>query len=84
MKIGIITLVGNNYGNWLQNYAVQEILKEYGDVYTIKQEKKSINLAQKSKYTKLNPFYIMRAIDSRLLNLYCIRNAKRNVLSKAL
>ena len=84
MKIGIITLVGNNYGNRLQNYAVQEILKEYGDVYTIKQEKKSINLAQKSKYTKLNPFYIMRAIDSRLLNLYCIRNAKRNVLSKAL
>lgn len=84
MKIGIITLVSNNYGNRLQNYAVQEILKEYGDVYTIKQEKKTINLVQKSKYTKLNPFYIMRAIDSRLLNLYCIRNAKRNVLSKAL
>ena len=36
MKTGIITLVGNNYGNRLQNYAVQELLSEYGEVYTVK------------------------------------------------
>ena len=31
MKIGIVTLYGNtNYGNRLQNYAVQEILKQRG------------------------------------------------------
>lgn len=30
-KIGIVTLFGNyNYGNRLQNYAVQEIIKEFG------------------------------------------------------
>lgn len=30
-KIGIVTLFGNyNYGNRLQNYAVQEIVKDYG------------------------------------------------------
>lgn len=42
MKIGIITFTdGTNYGQRLQNYALQELLKEYGnDVYTIKQEHK--------------------------------------------
>ena len=31
MKIGIVTLYGNtNYGNRLQNYADQEILKQRG------------------------------------------------------
>lgn len=37
-KIGIITLTGNkNYGNKLQNYAMEKIVKKYGgyDVYTI-------------------------------------------------
>lgn len=31
MKVGIVTINGNeNYGNVLQNYAVQEVLKEVG------------------------------------------------------
>lgn len=40
-KIGILTFTyGDNYGQRLQNLAVQEILKEYGfDVYTIPQYK---------------------------------------------
>ncbi len=45
MKIGIITLFGNdNYGNKLQNYALQEVLKSLGtiDVETIINEKKSL------------------------------------------
>lgn len=39
MKIGIVTLVGNNYGNRLQNYALQEYIKALDDniyVYTFK------------------------------------------------
>ena len=42
MKIGIITFTdGTNYGQRLQNYALQELLKERGnDVYTIEQEHK--------------------------------------------
>lgn len=35
MKIGIITIIDKNYGNRLQNYAVQEVLKQYGEVETI-------------------------------------------------
>lgn len=40
MRIGIITFTdGTNYGQRLQNYALQEVLKKYGnDVFTIKQE----------------------------------------------
>ena len=31
MKVGIVTINGNeNYGNVLQNYAVQEVLREFG------------------------------------------------------
>ena len=39
MKIGILTFTdGTNYGQRLQNYALQELLTSYGnDVYTIKQ-----------------------------------------------
>ena len=42
MKIGILTFTdGTNYGQRLQNYALQTILKSYGhDVYTIQQEHK--------------------------------------------
>ena len=38
MKVGIITIIDNdNYGNRLQNYAVQKVMKEYSDnVITIK------------------------------------------------
>lgn len=40
MKIGILTFTdGTNYGQRLQNYALQELLASYeNDVYTIKQE----------------------------------------------
>lgn len=40
-KVGIITMLGNNNcGNRLQNYALQEIIKEKGyEVYTIKNDK---------------------------------------------
>lgn len=36
-KIAIITIQdNNNFGNRLQNYAMQEILKDFGDVYSLK------------------------------------------------
>lgn len=40
MKIGIVTIIGNNnYGNRLQNYALQEVLKKQGyDVETVLNE----------------------------------------------
>lgn len=82
MKIGIITLLGNNYGNRLQNYAVQEILKDYGDVYTVPYEKKIINVDKKNKIQKLNPLYIKKALDSRLLNIYHLSNRDMNFFDR--
>ena len=75
MKIGIITLIGNNYGNRLQNYAVQELLRKYG-------EKKTTVPPRIYKLKKLNPCYIKKAIDSRLLNIYHLSNRKMNTLSR--
>ena len=34
MRFGIVTLVGDNYGNKYQNYAVEQLLSEYGQAIT--------------------------------------------------
>lgn len=81
MKIGIITLNGENFGNRLQNYAVQEILKEYGEVYTVKQEKKVLNNSNIKK-RRFSPKYIKAVIDSRLQNIYHISTRKKSTLKK--
>ena len=82
MKTGIITLLGNNYGNRLQNYAVQELLIKYGDVYTVPYEKKVPVVRKISKWKKMNPFYIKEAVDSRLLNLYHLSNRQLNTVTR--
>lgn len=83
MKIGIITLLGNNYGNRLQNYAVQELLKPYGEVKTVRYEKKLSSTSQASprKYTL---DYLKQAIDSRLQNLYHLSNRRRTTIGRLL
>jgi len=49
-KVGIITIIGNNYGNRLQNWALQEVLKRYfRKVVTIPYYKEPIT-KQKIKY----------------------------------
>ena len=80
MKTGIITLVGNNYGNRLQNYAVQELLSEYGEVYTVKYEKKTVQNLKQSGFRRYSPVYIKAAVDSRLLNIYHLSNRKMNTI----
>ena len=53
-RIGIITIEGNkNYGNKLQNYALQTVLENYGfKVYTLFQKKSTIRkIARYIKYT---------------------------------
>ena len=82
MKTGIITLVGNNYGNRLQNYAVQELLSEYGEVYTVKYEKKTSQSLRKSGFSRYNPIHIKEAVDSRLLNIYYLSNRKKNTVAR--
>jgi len=54
-KIGIVTLYGNfNYGNRLQNYAVQEVMKRYGfDVKTLFCDKSSFSSRMKPLYNRI-------------------------------
>lgn len=74
-KIGIITIYDdNNYGNRLQNYAVQEIVKKYAEkVVTIKNQtitNKSENTFIKNILRKIKGEYI-------LLRQYIKSNKKR-------
>lgn len=82
MKIGIITLLGDNYGNRLQNYAVQELLTKYGDVYTVRYEKKAPQPVKTGHFARYMPVHIKKAVDSRLLNKYHISNRKMNTVTR--
>ena len=82
MKTGIITLIGNNYGNRLQNYAVQELLREYGDVYTVRHEKRIPRAVSQSRWKRYSPAHLKAAADSRLLNIYHLSNRKMNSVSR--
>lgn len=64
-KIGIVTIVdNNNYGNRLQNYAVQEVLKKFNkyEIETIKND-----LVLNKKKSRLG--YFLRKIKSLLLKI---------------
>lgn len=56
MKLGIVTFTyGDNYGQRLQNYAMQTLLEEYADeVYTLPQIKPSLNMKIKLKRILIN------------------------------
>ncbi|QHQ59956.1 hypothetical protein Ana3638_03470 [Anaerocolumna sedimenticola] len=50
-KIGIITITDNNLGNRLQNYALQEVIRNFGyEVETLQRGKKNSSLARHFKY----------------------------------
>lgn len=86
MKIGLVTILDyNNYGNRLQNYAVQQIILSLGsDVETIKvisnTEKKSkicliINIS--NQIADIGIFKFIEKIISRMINkIYIISNKK--------
>lgn len=82
MKFGIITLVSDNYGNKYQNYAVEQIFSEYGEVETYGLE----NLYHApvstgtSTFAKLNPAYIREVLISRLMYQYDINCIDKGIL----
>lgn len=82
MKFGIITLVSDNYGNKFQNYAVEQLLSEYGDVQTFELENlnQKPNSAQKSFFSKLSFKYICEVLRSRLMYTYDINRVDKNLL----
>lgn len=82
MKLGIITLVSDNYGNKYQNYAVEQLLSEYGEVVTYQVESKNqITLQQRKSFIqKLTHVKIAKSIAARLMNRYDLKNAQRSAL----
>lgn len=86
MKIGIVTLVSDNYGNKYQNYAVEQLLSEFGDVITYQAENKPRSHARKKRaiLQKLTPSRISASISARLMNCYDITNARRTAFANLL
>ena len=81
-KVGIATMVGsNNYGNSLQNYAVQEIIEALGyEAYTLNNTTKRGFLVPAKKpipkIKKLTPSYIMSYRRTKLNMRYGCKNAR--------
>lgn len=82
MKIGIITLVSDNYGNKYQNYAVEQLLSEYGKIETFGLEElyRVPAVAEKSFLKKIDPSYIKEVLISRLMYKYDINQISFGIL----
>lgn len=78
MKAGIITLYGDNYGNKLQNLAVQKVLEKHGvEAETIILDVKQGIKRPKTKcqtLKKLAPVYLVNAFKARFKNKYLYKN----------
>ena len=84
MKIGIITLVSVNYGNKFQNYAVETLLKRYGDVETFAVSEEFLPQQNVSgvwqKLKKFSPYYIKQVLRSRMMYQYDITDISKPLL----
>lgn len=83
MKIGIITLVSVNYGNKFQNYAVETLLKKYGNVETFAvSEEFVVPKYDKlfSKIKKITPQYISQVLRSRMMYQFDITNTAKSLM----
>ena len=87
MKVGIVTLTGGeNYGNVLQNYAVQEVIKEIGhEAETIKNDTKfGAFYPSYQRVNKLSPAYIKLYLFSQLNYRYNIKNSGKGIIKTLL
>lgn len=71
-KVGIITLIGNyNFGNRLQNYALQEVIKDLGfECFTLKNQ----------SYSNTKKNYILRVIKYYLFDIF---NSKKQSIDRS-
>ena len=82
-KVGIVTLTGGeNYGNVLQNYAVQETINELGFIAeTVKNSTRFGRfLPEIKRVNKFAPKYIKKYILSQLNYRYNIKNSGKGIL----
>ena len=82
MRFGIVTLVGDNYGNKYQNYAVEQLLSRYGTVetFSVAAGKPVTSANSVSTAQKLSPHHIAEALRCRLMGKYGINNTSRPLL----
>lgn len=81
MKFGIITLVSDNYGNKYQNYAVEKIFSQYGEVetYALEELYERPQIKDDSKFAKWNPIYIREVLISRPMYKYDINRIDKGI-----
>ena len=83
MKFGIITLVSDNYGNKYQNYAVEKIFSQYGEVetYALEELYERPQIKDDSKFAKWNPIYIREVLISRPMYKYDINRIDKGIIN---
>lgn len=85
MKIGIITLFGDNYGNKLQNFAVQRIIEglecEVETIITNTNRGIVKPRNTKTEFKKFSPFYIGKVLNIRFKNKYLYKNSRDGIVA---
>ncbi len=85
MKLGLVTIFGDNYGNKLQNYALQELLTENGNsVETIlvpSGRKLHCPTTFRSFCHKFSPSYLLQAASSRFKSRFPYKNERDGILN---
>lgn len=87
MKFGIVTLVGDNYGNKFQNYAVEQILSKYGEAETFRLERSANRITSVNAtktIDKLSIAYVKKFLRSRLMSRFDMNNTDKSVLRDCL
>lgn len=84
-KVGIVTLFGDNYGNKLQNYAVQYLIEKKGfDVETILVKTNGRGLVKpkntKTEIEKFSPSYMVNVMRSRFKTKYLYKNSRDGIV----
>lgn len=78
MKIGIVTINGDNYGNRLQNYALQELIESTGNeaVTLLMADSRKFKVPETftDKLLKLRPNYMRAVFNSRFNTKYHRKN----------
>lgn len=87
MKFGIVTLVGDNYGNKFQNYAVEQILSKYGEAETFRLERSAnriTSINETKTIDKLSIAHVKKFLRSRLMSHFDMNNTEKSVLRDCL
>ena len=85
MKIGVITLFGENYVKKLQNCAVQYLLESKGfDVETVVVNTRSRGIVKpkntKTELAKFSPSYMVDVLRSRFKTKYLYKNSRDGII----